>query len=120
LPPDAGTIASGATVSKVEYNNGSAPTSTPYTVVKSDGKLTRYTRQSTTLDKLDKIKLNTFVGNNANSFFNGAAPNTQYELYWDNTAGNFKATAQVNSPRATLLTKVVCKAGRKHWAVKCL
>lgn len=96
LPADAGTISSGATVNKVDYNNGSAPTSTPYTVVKSDGKLTRYTRQSTTLDKLDKIKLNTFVGNNANSFFSGAVPNTQYELYWDNTAGNFKATAQMN------------------------
>jgi hypothetical protein len=96
LPPDAGTIASGATVSKVDYSSGNNPTITAYTVIKADGKLTRYTRRGTTLDQLDKIKLNTFVGSNASAFFSGATANTQYELYWDNTAGNFKVTGQMN------------------------
>jgi hypothetical protein len=95
LPPDAGVVANGATVNKVDYGTGNNPTSTAYTVVKSDGKLTKYTRKGTTLDKLDKIKLNTFV-NNVTGFFSGAQPNTQYELYWDNVAGNFKVTGQVN------------------------
>jgi len=95
LPPDAGTIASGATVSKVDYNSGSDPTTTAYTVVKADGKLTKYTRKGTTLDQLDKIKLNAFV-NDVTGFFSGAQANTQYELYWDNAAGNFKVTGQVS------------------------
>jgi len=97
LPPDAPTVTSGTTVNRVDYGNGSGdPTTTAYTLVKSDGKLTKYTRRSTTLDKLDRIKLNTFVGNNASGFFSGAVANTQYELYWDNTASSFKATAQMN------------------------
>jgi hypothetical protein len=95
LPADAGVVASGATVNKVDYGSGGSPTTTAYTVVKADGKLTKYTRQGTTLDKLDKIKLNTFV-NNVTGFYAGAQANMQYELYWDNTAGNFKVTGQVN------------------------
>ncbi len=95
LPPDAGAVANGATVNKVDYNSGSNPTTTAYTVVKADGKLTKYTRKGTTLDKLDKIKLNTFV-NDTTGFFSGAQPNAQYELYWDNSAGNFKVTAQIS------------------------
>ncbi|MBC7983503.1 MAG: hypothetical protein H7Y02_06580 [Candidatus Obscuribacterales bacterium] len=96
LPPDAGSLASGATINKVDYGSGNAPTSTAFTLVKADGKLTKYTRQTTTLDKLDQIKITTFVGNDANNFFSGATPNSQYEVYWDNAAGNFKAVAQVN------------------------
>jgi hypothetical protein len=95
LPPDAGAIANGATVSKVDYNSGSNPTSTAYTVVKADGKLTKYTRKGTTLDQLDKIKLNTFV-NNVTGFYSGAQANTQYELYWDDAHGDFKVTGQMN------------------------
>jgi hypothetical protein len=94
LPPGAGTLANGATVQKVDYGSGNSPTTTSYTVIKSDGKLTKYTRKSTTLDKLDQITLDTWV-NNATGFFVGAQSNMQYELYWDNAAGNFKVTGQV-------------------------
>jgi len=95
--PGSPALANGATVNRVEYGGGNgSPTATPYTLIKSDGKLTKYTRRSTTLDQLDKIKLNTFVGSNASNFFSGATPNAQYELYWDNTAGDFKVAGQVN------------------------
>jgi len=96
VQPNAPAIANGATVNRVEYNGNSTPTSTAYTLIKSDGKLTKYTRRSTTLDQLDKIKINVFVGQNAASFFAGATPNSQYELYWDNAAGDFKVAGQVN------------------------
>lgn len=95
--PGAPVPGNGSTVNRVEYNsNGGEPTTTAYTLVKSEGKLTKYTRRSTTLDKLDKIRLNTWVGQNASEFFTGATANAQYELYWDNAAGNFKVTGQMN------------------------
>lgn len=97
LPPDAlSSLTSGSTVQKVDYTSGNEPTKTDYSVVKADGKLTKYTRQATTLHQIDKVKFNTFVGNEAASFFNGAAANTNYELYWDDSAGNFKVTGQMN------------------------
>ncbi len=88
-------LVSGDTVEKVDYGNGNTPTRTPYTVVKAGGKLMKYTRHMRSLHEIDKVKFNTFVGMEANSFFAGAQPNTQYELYWDDTAGNFKVTAQM-------------------------
>ena len=75
--------------------NGGAPTRTPFTVVKAGGKLTKYTRHTRTLHDMDQIKFTTFVGTEASTFFSGAQPNTQYELYWDDAAGNFKVTAQM-------------------------
>jgi hypothetical protein len=97
LPPAAQSLlANGDTVEKVDYsNNGNSPTRTPYTVVKAGGKLTKYTRHTRTLREIDQIKFNTFVGMEANTFFAGAQPNVQYELYWDDAAGNFKVTAQM-------------------------
>jgi hypothetical protein len=97
LPPAAQSLlANGDAVEKVDYsNNGSAPTRTSFTVVKSAGKLTKYTRHTRTLHEMDQIKFNTFVGMEASSFFAGAQPNAQYELYWDESAGDFKITAQM-------------------------
>jgi hypothetical protein len=96
LPPAAqALLANGDTVEKVEYSNGSSPTRTPFTVVKSAGKLTKYTRHLRTLHEIDQIKFTTFVGNEASSFFSGAQANAQYELYWDDAAGDFKVTAQM-------------------------
>lgn len=86
-------LVNGDTVEKVDYDNGSAPTRTPYTVIKAGGKLTKYTRHTRTLHEIDKLKLMTFVGNEAASFYAGAQANTPYELYWDDAAGNFKVTA---------------------------
>lgn len=90
------TLASGDTVEKVDYSSGNQPTKTAYTVVKSGGKLTKYTRHARTLNGIDQIKFTTFVGMEASGFFPGAQPNTQYELYWDDAAGTFKVTGQMS------------------------
>jgi hypothetical protein len=97
LPSDALTsLTSGSTIQKADYGSGGqAPTKTDYTVVKAAGKLLKFTRQTRTLHQIDRIKFNTFVGNEATGFFAGATPNTQYELYWDDAAGDFKVTGQM-------------------------
>ena len=96
LPPAAQSLlANGDTVEKVDYSNGNAPTRTPFTVIKAGGKLTKYTRHSRTLRGIDQIKLSTFVGNEASGMFAGAQANAQYELYWDEVAGDFKVTGQM-------------------------
>ena len=89
-------LVTGDTVEKVDYGNGNTPTRTAYSVVKAGGKLMKYTRHERTLHEIDKIKFNTFIGMEAASFFAGAQPNAQYELYWDDAAGNFKVTGQMN------------------------
>ncbi|HTU65676.1 MAG TPA: hypothetical protein VMF52_06990 [Steroidobacteraceae bacterium] len=98
LPPAAQEfLENGDTVDKVDYgDNGGTPTRTPYTVIKAGGKLTKYTRHTRTLHEIDKIKFMTFVGMEANGFFSGAQQNTSYELYWDDAAGSFKVTGQMN------------------------
>lgn len=88
-------LSSGDTVQKVDYASGGAPVKTDYTVMKAEGKLLKYSRHTRTLHSLDKIKLNTFIGNNAASFFPGATDFTQYELYWDDAAGHFVVTGQM-------------------------
>jgi len=96
LPPAAQSLmVNGDTVEKVDYSNGNTPSRTPFTVVKAAGKLTKYTRHTRTLHEIDQIKFTTFVGMEANTFFAGAQQNTQYELYWDDAAGDFKVTAQM-------------------------
>jgi hypothetical protein len=97
LPPAAqAALANGDTVEKVDYANGSAPTRTPFTVVKAGGKLMKYTRHTRTLRGIDQIRFTTWIGMEANGFFAGAAANTQYELYWDEAAGDFKVTGQMS------------------------
>lgn len=88
-------LTSGATVQKVDYSGGHEPVKTDYTVVKAGGKLMKYSRHTRTLHSMDKIKFNTFIGNNAAGFFAGATPFSQYELYWDDAAGHFVVTAQM-------------------------
>jgi len=84
----------GATVEKVDYSNKDTPTRTSYSVMQSDGKLTKYTRQTRSLHSMDQIRFTTFVGNDAANFFATAEPNQQYELYWDDARGTFVASAQ--------------------------
>lgn len=93
LPPAAqGLLANGDTVEKVDYGNGNAPTRTPFTVVKSGGKLMKYTRHTRTLHEMDQIKFTTFVGMEASSMFAGAQANAQYEMFWDDASGTFTVT----------------------------
>jgi hypothetical protein len=89
-------LSSGTTIQKVDYSNGNSPTKTDYTVVKAAGKLTKYTRNTRSLSEIDKIRFNTFLGNDAQSYFSGAQPNTQYEMYWDDGAGAFKVSGLMN------------------------
>jgi hypothetical protein len=97
LPNEAmSSLTNGATVQKVDYASGGAPTKTDYTVMKSGGKLMKFTRRTRTLHELDKIKFTTFVGSNGSTLFAGATNNTQYELYWDDSAGEFKVSGQMN------------------------
>jgi hypothetical protein len=80
--------ADGATVSKIDYQSGSATTAS-YTVVRKGGRLTRFTRQNTTLKLIDQIHFNAFVGNVTGSSLPN--PNTQYEFYWDDASSQFIA-----------------------------
>jgi hypothetical protein len=81
-------------VQKVDYSQGHDPIKTTYAVVQAAGKLTKYTKHSRKLNAFDKIKFQVFVGD-VTGFFNGATPFTQYEMYWDDSNGVFKATAQM-------------------------
>jgi len=97
LPSEAmNLMTSGSTVQKADYSGSGAPTKTDYTVVKAAGKLLKFTRQTRSLHAIDGIKFNTFVGNEASGFFSGAQANVQYELYWDDAAGNFKVTGYMS------------------------
>ncbi len=93
LQAGAPTPANGSTVQKVDYTNGAASTAN-YTVVTNGGRLTRYTRQSRTLQSIDKIHFNVFV-NNA-SALGLPDSNTQYEMFWDDSAGRFQAVGEMH------------------------
>lgn len=129
LPADAmAALTSGSTVEKVDYSNGNSPTRTSYTVLKSPGKLVKYTRKTRTLHEMDKIKFTTFVDNNASSFFAGATANTQYEIYWDDAAGHFVAsgemvcgsngcqTSDLASPQSVSLSYWSTRGGVQGWS----
>jgi len=95
LPPEARSQAvHGATVQRVEYVAGREPTRTPYTLVKSDGRLVKYTRQTRTLASADRIRFNVHVGD-ATGFYPGALGNRQYEMLWDDASRTFKATGTI-------------------------
>lgn len=94
LPPDA-QPATGSTLTRVQYNDQGPPTRTDYTLVKAEGRLTKYTKQTRTLASMDKIRLQTFVGD-ATGLFTGATSFRQYEMYWDNANTDFKVTAMID------------------------
>lgn len=96
LPPEAADqIVSGATVQRVDYNNGQSPTKTAYSLVKAEGRLNKYTKQTRSLAGIDKIRFNTWIWN-LTGFYSGAIADRQYEMYWDNAAGNFKVTGMMD------------------------
>ncbi len=86
-------MSNGSAVQKIDYSS-SGSTATDYTLVRAAGKLTKHTRQATTLLAFDKIRFNTWIGD-ATSFYSGAASFTGYELYWDQANGVFKVTGQM-------------------------
>jgi len=91
------TVPTGATVNKVTYTQSGA-TKTPYTLLKTGGKLMKYTTVAKTLADLNKVKFWYYAQNNVPS--SGTAiltAGSQYEIYWDNTATQFKVSGKQNS-----------------------
>lgn len=87
--PDDANIASGATVSKVEYSSGQ-PVTTDYNLFKASGKLTQHTRATTTLSETDKIRFGFFASSpNAPAGFGSYVQGTNYQTYWDETNKRF-------------------------------
>ncbi len=80
------TIPNGATVNKVDYNNGSS-TSASYTVFKSGGKLKKHTQKLLTLNDIKGIPLNYWEQPAS------GGTGTNYQVVWDGT--NFNKTAQM-------------------------
>lgn len=94
MPADAPALANGATVQQVTYEDGHDPVRTDYTIAKAEGRLMRYTKHTRTLAQIDKLPFQTWVWQ-TEGFFDGAQPNRQYEMHWDNAAGEFRVTGEV-------------------------
>ncbi|MEO8315962.1 MAG: hypothetical protein ABI645_14365 [Pseudomonadota bacterium] len=89
-------LQNGDTVQKVDYSGGQTAVKTDYTVLKAGGRLMKFTRQTSTLHQIDRVHINAFVGMEGTNLFSGAHANVQYEMYWDDAAGNFKVTGEMN------------------------
>ncbi len=89
------TVPTGATLNQVTYGNSGA-TKTPYTLLKTGGKLSKFTTVQKTLADLHKVTFWYFAQPN----MPGSAPMTassQYELYWDDVAKQFFVSGKQNS-----------------------
>lgn len=89
------------TVNQVTYGaNGAAKT--PYTLLQSGGKLTKFTKVATTLAALDKVTFWFFPQGAVGGVF---ALGTGYELYWDKATSTFMISGDLGVmgmvPRAT-------------------
>lgn len=87
--PD-GTV-SGLTITRESRNSQEGAT---YSLQKLSGKLTKYTKQDSTLAAIDKVPLQAwadFATLTGNALLNGI---NQVELYWDNSAGQFVITGK--------------------------
>jgi hypothetical protein len=91
--------ASGATVNQVTYGT-SGPVKTAYTLFQSGGKLLKHTTTQKTLAAVDKQRF--WFGSDKDLKTTGVPQSnpatwTQYELYWDNTAGKFYVSGIQNA-----------------------
>lgn len=82
------TIASGTTVNQVTYVNGGPPVKTPYTLMTTGGKLIKYTKATSSLAALDKVKFQFWPQVSTANFPTGAGIGG-YEAYWDETGQTF-------------------------------
>ncbi len=95
------TVASGATVNKISYDTN-PPTKTPYTLLKTGGKLTKYSTIVKSLADLHKLPIwyyhysATPVPVTGGSITSMLA-STYYQIYWDNTLSRFYVMSQYNS-----------------------
>ncbi len=100
--PDTAGAANGDLIARQAANGGAETT---YTLVKLGGRLTRFSKDTTTLAGVEKVRFNvqawrfpstpfaTFATLAGKSFAQAQADNDQIEMYWDDTASAFKATA---------------------------
>lgn len=75
------TVPTGATVNQVTYSSSGA-TKTPYTLLKTGGKLNKFTTVLKTLADLHKVTFWYYAQQNVGAAMTAGS---QYELYWDNT-----------------------------------
>lgn len=90
------TVPSGSTVNQVTYSNSGA-TKTPYTLLSTGGKLTKYTTATKTLADLNKVTFWYFAQNTipvTGGSITSMASGSQYELYWDNANSRFAVSGQ--------------------------
>jgi hypothetical protein len=88
-------VPDGATVQRVTYQSGAQPTRTPYTLMKAPGRLMKYTLLTRKLAQLDGVEFQAWVGD-ATHFYPGARSNLSYLMYWDDAAGDFKVTGEID------------------------
>jgi hypothetical protein len=92
MQPGAPLPANGSTVQKVDYSSGSATTAN-YTAVTYGGRLMRYTKQTRTLQSINQLPFDVFIG--AVDNFGLPDANTQYVMYWNDATGKFVVTAEL-------------------------
>lgn len=78
-------VPSGSTVQQVTYSNTGA-TKTPYQILETGGKLTKFTTATSTLAALNKVTFWYYANQNVGT---AMIAGSQYELYWDDTAKQF-------------------------------
>jgi len=91
------TPASGTTISKISYSS-TGSVATNYTLLQSGGKLLKHTASVKTLVAVNKQRF---------WFYNmtavtGMAANTQYELYWDDSAKQFMISGKQNATTSNM------------------
>lgn len=89
LPPDTEALSDGATVYRLDYDGGSSPQATPYTLVVKDGKLKKHTRAMLTLGDIKNVPLEGVVPQvgDSNAFF------SIKRLTWDGATLAVRASA---------------------------
>jgi len=83
-------VPSGETVYQISYDT-SPPTKTPYTLLRTGGKLTKYTTITKSLTDLHKLTFWYYAQNNVGT---AMVAGSQYELYWDNSTAQFMVSGK--------------------------
>lgn len=99
-------VPSGATVNQITYNTN-PPTKTPYTLLQTGGKLTKYSTIIKKLSDLHKIPIWFYTPSTSAIIVSGGSitsmtASTYYEIYWDNTAQQFFVSGQYNSTTSNM------------------
>lgn len=92
-------VPTGSTVNQITYNTN-PPTKTPYTLLKSGGKLTKYTTITKKLSDLHKLPIWYYALSTipvAGGSITSMSPSTYYEIYWNDTAKQFFVSGKYNS-----------------------